>query len=678
MSSELDNAKDCPSIGLDAFAGAHHFTLDSLQMTHAHTIQTHHHLYNSNRAIDLAQLLNPLYDASHTRNRKIAPPDSACLTGTREDVLQELHCWIDSATVRHQRLPGSSVQAAKPICWMYGSFGCGKSAIAQTIAEGYARKGKLAAAFFFFRNSGERSSISRLVSTLAHQISLSIPAAKVLIERAVVADPGLTHAACSLEAQLQHLVFEPLVAILGGTCSPCDSPYLIVTDGLDECADKEGVSDFIDLFTSFFTQNPAIPLRLLITSRVEEHIQTHVEHDVAIIYLYDLSSRSSNADIRHFMEMFFSQARRHSRALMAMGMDWPEEGDMAKLVNYCGESFIFGSTVAKYIIRGSGESDPRTPVQRLALALEANPGIDSVYTEVLSRAQYLPHFRTVVSTLALLGRPLSISAMSIFLNLATYDIIRVLVPLQGIFQVPGRDDLPVTVFHTSLRDYLLDESRSAAFYAAPSHHAYLVHRCMEILFGTEPTTKAECNVYAMIYWAEHLRAALVADNDSFSEDFIKSDSPYNPIDKLRWDRRDLNRRAEGRPVQFALSSSDKMLMLLKQKKLLRTSPFLESGLEPQVILTDVIMSPYPRRWSNHLLTPGELESLHVCSFADIVFGLCTFIEQGRSSGATLSMKRGNGVTIIMDMRCVDKSIRSDWGFTVTNSFDDGDGYRMQD
>ena len=170
---------------------------------------------------ELSQLLKPIKDASHKRNRQLAPPDSLCLPGTRLRLFEEIHSWVKNEIVvkaNPMPNPGSDSQRdgdSVHICWLYGFVGCGKSAIAQSIAEDYARKSRLAASFFFFRNAGDRSSIDRFPATLAHQISSSAPGAKALIEQAIMDDQALKEPTCSLEYQLEGLVYGPLLAALG-------------------------------------------------------------------------------------------------------------------------------------------------------------------------------------------------------------------------------------------------------------------------------------------------------------------------------------------------------------------------------------------------------------------------------------------------------------------------------
>ncbi|TEB32855.1 hypothetical protein FA13DRAFT_1813192 [Coprinellus micaceus] len=345
----------------------------------------------------------------------------------------------------------NSEPSFRPICWLYGSFGCGKSAIAQKIAEGYSRRGQLAASFLFFRNAGSRSGMGSFATTLAHQISLNLPEARMMIEHTIAEDPGMAEPTRSLESQLQNLVFGPLLACLTGSDARSDDPYLVVVDGLDKCMDKDGMAAFIDFSIQFFREY-RIPLRLLVTSRVEEHIRGRVNDGLEVAHLVDLSSWTSRADIERFMRLFFASAQRQDRALQALGELWPGQPDLDRLVEYRDGSFIFGSTVATFIIKGPGETDARTPPQRLALALEINRGIDGVYAEILSRASHVPHFLAVLSTVACAQTSLSISTTSALLDLSTYDILRVLVLLQATIQVPGRDDIPVTVFRTSLPD----------------------------------------------------------------------------------------------------------------------------------------------------------------------------------------------------------------------------------
>jgi hypothetical protein len=93
-----------------------------------------------------------------------------------------------------------------------------------------------------------------------------------------------------------------------------------------------------------------------------------------------------------------------------------------------------------------------TPMDRLPFTLEMN-GLDSVYTQTLSRSQHLPHFRTIISTIAFIFRPLSIVDISALLGIEAFEVVRVLLNLQAIIRVPGTDEKgAVTLSHKSLLD----------------------------------------------------------------------------------------------------------------------------------------------------------------------------------------------------------------------------------
>lgn len=131
------------------------------------------------------------------------------------------------------------------ICWLHGPAGSGKSAISQTIAEWCVHKETLAASFFFRRGAGDRSSIARLVSTLAHQLSSFLPATKQFIYNAVQKEPDITGK--PIKHQFDKLVINPTRAVTSSFLSvlPRKKPMVIVIDALDECDDKESVLEFV-------------------------------------------------------------------------------------------------------------------------------------------------------------------------------------------------------------------------------------------------------------------------------------------------------------------------------------------------------------------------------------------------------------------------------------------------
>ena len=151
--------------------------------------------------------------------------------------------------------------------------------MAQTIAECYAAEGCLLGSFFFLRGAGECSHISRLIPTLAHQISRIVPGTKPLIESAIEDEPALLESTLSLAHRLQRFIIEPIclntsqLSFCFKNVSRSLKKNIVVIDGLDECDDKAEMADFLSVLLSASSGGTCLPFQFLLTSRVEEHIQ---------------------------------------------------------------------------------------------------------------------------------------------------------------------------------------------------------------------------------------------------------------------------------------------------------------------------------------------------------------------------------------------------------------------
>ncbi|KAJ2930468.1 hypothetical protein H1R20_g6621, partial [Candolleomyces eurysporus] len=165
--------------------------------------------------------------------------------------------------------------------------------------------------------------------------------------------------------QMQRLIYGPLKAAArrGPVGSLAGHPFLIVIDGLDECEDKDEVEDLIDGMLAFFEENPFIPLRIFIASRVEQHIRSRL--DVPGVRLDDLVDHCSDDDITAFLNVLFQDARRRNPVIQAYVRehgDWPTPSEKQKLVEHIGRSFIFASAVFKFIMgSNTSKTHPTTP-----------------------------------------------------------------------------------------------------------------------------------------------------------------------------------------------------------------------------------------------------------------------------------------------------------------------------
>ncbi|RXW14980.1 hypothetical protein EST38_g10873 [Candolleomyces aberdarensis] len=317
-------------------------------------------------------------------------------------------------------------------------------------------------------------------------MAAAVPETAPFVRAAATANPALKNfpvPSTSVAMQMQSLVYGPLKSAMrfGPIRSLAGHPFLIVIDGLDECEDKDEVEDLIESMLAFFDEDPFIPLRVFITSRVEQHIQSQL--DVPGVLLDNLVDHCSDDDITAFLDVLFQDAKRRNpviRAYVREHGEWPTPSEKRKLVEHIGGSFIFASAVFKFIMGSNTRSNhPTTAMDRLPLALNMNPGLDELYAQTLARSEHLPHFLNIISTIALLDAPLPTSGIAELLGIGIYEVVNVLVNLQAIIQVPGTDDIPVTLCHTSLRDFLTTQSRSGRFFAHPRHHVRLFLRTTE-------------------------------------------------------------------------------------------------------------------------------------------------------------------------------------------------------
>ncbi|KAJ2916664.1 hypothetical protein MD484_g3739, partial [Candolleomyces efflorescens] len=477
------------------FSGAHHFQINHPAFN---SIAGNQYVIASQRE-DLNHRLDPILDASHTRNRNTSPPDSECFPGTRVGVIDAVKNWADeigseldslrgtrdepefSFHIRKEEQVMSSDSAGADIphiYWLHGFAGCGKSAVSLEVARIYARSGRLLASYFFFRGAGDRSTMRRFAATLASQLVAAIPATAPYVEAAMREVAGLLTNHVSLATQLDRLVLMPFQSAVDEGALIGSGPFLIVIDGLDECEDQRGVEELIDHLINFFEEHPTSPLRVFIASRVEQHIRERLEVDGVL--LDNLDSHVPDEDIKRFLRISFQRVAKQDRVIRAYVREhgeWPTVWDMNLLINHIGGSFVLASTMFKSIVHSPTHEDPTTPMERLPLTLELN-GLDALYSQTLARSQHLPHFKNIISTIVLLERPLPIAEISNILGLKTFEVVRVLLNLQAILHVPGTDEKgEVTLCHTSLRDFLTTESRSGSFFVPPSFHLDLSYYC---------------------------------------------------------------------------------------------------------------------------------------------------------------------------------------------------------
>jgi hypothetical protein len=230
---------------------------------------------------------------------------------------------------------------------------------------------------------------------------------------------------------------------------------------------------------------------------VESHIHREL-HASNQVWLLNLVDQTSDADIEAAVDA--SIAKEKGGHLLSRHGSWPSPSDKQRLVKHIGKSFIFMTTIIKALFDPVID-DGLTPMDRLPIILSSGPDFDSLYLSLLYPLQHLPSFQKIISTIALAHQALSVAQIAELLKIRTVDVVNVLVRLHAILQVPGDDLSPVTLWHTSLRDFLCSESHASPFFAAPSHHCYLAHRAIKIAALSQPS---QAQAYSQSFAIQHL------------------------------------------------------------------------------------------------------------------------------------------------------------------------------
>ncbi|KAF7977810.1 hypothetical protein HWV62_2524 [Athelia sp. TMB] len=415
---------------------------------------------------------------------------SGCLDGTREQAISKILWWKDE-------------KDARPMCWLSGPAGLGKSALSQTIAQVCAKKGTLAASFFFLRGAGGRSEFKHFITTLAFQITISIPEVKPLVLKALQDDPTIPHQSTS--NQLQKLILKPLLT-LPETLLP-GGRLLVVVDALDECNDRQLVQEFLSVLAGACSSQNLL-LRWLLTSRGEEHIRQSFSNQVcaATTTLVQLEDFKAHGDIRTFLAVRFLEIINNSpRLFQDIPRPWPSLEEFEALVKKSSGLFIFASTLINFITDGNAPPDGK-----LKSVLAMHAGLDPLYEQVLRAVSpEITCFRKVLAALMISYAQPSVNLLADMLQLGAQDVLHALMAIQSIIRIPNDDNAPIELNHASLRDFLVDSDRAKDLFIDPTlAHITLAADCVKLLrrnLRQDIYPDDAATLYAVEYWPRHLR-----------------------------------------------------------------------------------------------------------------------------------------------------------------------------
>lgn len=375
---------------------------------------------------------------------------------TRETILAHIIAWIEEQA--------QSSLENKHILWLYGPAGAGKSAIAQKIAELFLERSlKIVASFFFTRGKCNRGMIAYFVTTIAYQMTVSIPEMRDDIGKVVAQNPAILRQ--SLELQIQRLIVEPFHSFLSRP-QPLPLPqkqYLVVVDGLDECDGDENQKLIISHISALIHKHN-LPLTFLIASRPEPHIVDSFRKDPRLPAITtEFKLDPSSKDIRTFLLDSFRMMKPKHPSLIALTVPWPTNSDIDKLVYRSSGYFIYASTIIQFI-----DDKDMLPAAALELVLSAAPTpfstFDALYTQILSTVPQhnRPYLMAIFEINRAVYPKLKLKDLEQLLQLPTGGIHVILQRLHSLLNI---HEPTISPHHASFYDYLHNKERSGIFYA---------------------------------------------------------------------------------------------------------------------------------------------------------------------------------------------------------------------
>ncbi|KAJ4865536.1 WD domain, g-beta repeat domain-containing protein [Trichoderma breve] len=404
------------------------------------------------KALELDYLHEATFNAT---NKQHAP---GCLENTRVQVLSQIRSWIDD-------------DGEKRIYWLRGMAGTGKTTISMTIAREYYKKRRLGASFFFSRSSGDLSSTTKFVATIANELAESLPAYREHLQNGLESYPSITSR--SLYDQWEKLILDPLRSM---SLDDGFQPMLIVIDALDECGSEYDQGVLIQCLAGLSALKK-IPFRIFITSRPEGTI--HIGFDRITSYsrqdftLHDIEESIVAADLRLYY--------RHQLTGMDIDQSLITEETIDILARKSNRLFIHAATVCRFIRQGEIYAAKR--LERFLASqdsqLEPERELDSIYTTILENA--FAKFATLrpgeMETLQLSYQKVVGSVVIIYDKMSLTDFATMV-------DVPQEASGQIYVLHASFRDFLSDPQKSSSLRFSIDHrkiHTNLLQRCLEIM-----------------------------------------------------------------------------------------------------------------------------------------------------------------------------------------------------
>ncbi|THU92715.1 WD40 repeat-like protein, partial [Dendrothele bispora CBS 962.96] len=395
-----------------------------------------------------------------------------CTEDTRKEILEELMEWAKD-------------DSSRPIYWMNGMAGTGKTTIAYSFCQQLLGEQLLGASFFSSRSEDETADPARIFPTIAYQIARHSPAFSSAL--LVSLDKEEASGRTPLESQFQKLILNPAKA---SASALRQRRLTIVCDGFDECKGLKQISEILSLLITHLLE---LPIKIFISSRPEAEITSEfTSSDHREFVLHNVEDYFVRRDIEIFLHDRFQKIRTKKRIQEL----WPTKVQLEKLLDLSGLLFIYAATVCLFV------GDPDIPNDTTQNALDtilsydakdpsseaSYKSLDVLYTGILAAAYEKSGTETTQKMLRVIvaaQTPLSRTAIAELLKLSPrgIELGKALLSLRSVISVPDDSSQPVKIFHASFPDFLFDPTRSGQkHHLAPGKsHRFLAEKCLEML-----------------------------------------------------------------------------------------------------------------------------------------------------------------------------------------------------
>ena len=450
------------------------------------------------------------YATYRTRQAPDGQESQGCMEGTREQILADLEEW--------------AVNNAANVFWLNGMAGTGKTSIAHSFCERLDENKILGASFFCSRSASPEVRDARfIIPTIASTLSQVSPMLQSAMREVIKehSDVGSLH---KVSVQFRLL----LVDLIKSVCDSSLKTYVIVIDALDECTNLGMVEKLIQAIVGFA---PDMRLKLFISSRDITQIRSAFHHNPncapTIMSLHTIERTVVQEDIKLYLRTSLSAIVTKYR----LSIPWPPLDEFEILLQRSDRLFIYAATAVRYI--GAPNVDFRKRLAHITRLTPArmNTGIiDSLYNDVIRQAlcelqpDEISVRRDTLSAIVFLLVPLSLEAITSLLGMDSLEVRFALVPFQSVIHVPTTDTSPVTLFHASFPDFIVDPSRCEELFRLDQSkgHRMLTDQCLRCLnqtfnnldtnmmcsFSHEPNAIPEALQYSCLHWASHLAHSL--------------------------------------------------------------------------------------------------------------------------------------------------------------------------